>query len=326
MEQSGPMDRMRSKLFALFCAMLLGCAGGGTGDSFTAPPVPSSGLQLKLEPFDIDAHHEREIFHFRHLDQPDDLYVSRIEVFMRDRSHHFILYTADGGRKDLKEGTFDFFNTDDPFFTTLNFDVHEGHFVMGAQDPYLDLRMPEGVAIRLKAQDWMILNSHFINLDGEARIQGEVFLNLHTIPREEVRHIAVPIFELNPVILVPPGATQTTELLWRPGRDIRVLSLSSHMHRRGSNFTARIQQEGVRSDPALYTSDDWDHPDVMYFDPALSLTQDQGVHFTCTFTNDKKIPLTFGFTSEDEMCILLGYYYPEKASGEDLLTRSGGKD
>ncbi|MBI2059509.1 MAG: hypothetical protein HYT87_07025 [Nitrospirae bacterium] len=293
----------------LASALVFSC--GSDGPSFEPPPAPARGLQLRMTPFDIQSNHEREIFQARRLESDEDLYVNRIEVKMPEGSHHFILYVADPERQDIKEGTRQFFNSDDPLFAELKFGAREGSFVLGSQEPYLNMQFPVGVAFRLRAQQWLIFNSHFINLDGSHPIRGEVALNLHTIPESDVRHLARPIFENNPLILVLPGETRTTEYVWTPDRDIQLLSLTSHMHKRAIDFTARLIEGGQKVDPPLMSTQTWDHPAVRYFDPPLPISEGQGVNFSCTHTNDKSIPLIFGFTSDDEMCIMIGFYYAE---------------
>ena len=55
----------------------------------------------------------------------------------------------------------------------------------------------------------------------------------------------------------------------------------------------------------------WNDPVTLLFNPALKVQAGKKVRFECTHTNDDKdFTLHFGLTAEnDEMCILLGYYY-----------------
>ena len=42
----------------------------------------------------------------------------------------------------------------------------------------------------------------------------------------------------------------------------------------------------------------------------LMLDATDGLSFQCTHNNyDRDVPIEFGFTSEDEMCLIAGYYY-----------------
>ena len=50
---------------------------------------------------------------------------------------------------------------------------------------------------------------------------------------------------------------------------------------------------------------------TLVFNPALEVKAGERVRFECTHENDDKdFTIRFGFTAEnDEMCIMLGYYY-----------------
>ena len=49
--------------------------------------------QLHLEPFEVLPNYEREFYQFHELNNPEPIYINRIEIAMRPGSHHFILYT-----------------------------------------------------------------------------------------------------------------------------------------------------------------------------------------------------------------------------------------
>ena len=78
------------------------------------------------------------------------------------------------------------------------------------------------------------------------------------------------------------------------------------MHRHGERFTIAT----TRDTQQVYESTEWDDPVASYFKPPLRLRAGDGLRYTCTHANtDRNVPLQFGFTSEDEMCIMFGYYY-----------------
>ena len=61
----------------------------------------------------------------------------------------------------------------------------------------------------------------------------------------------------------------------------------------------------------LHRSVTYDDAPITVFDPPLVLDANDGLTYECTHNNyDRDVPLTFGFTSEDEMAIIMGYYYP----------------
>ena len=98
-----------------------------------------------------------------------------------------------------------------------------------------------------------------------------------------------------------------------PNTELFVFLLTSHMHRHGELF--EIFQEST--DELLHRSIAYDDAPIDIFDPVLRLDADDGLKFQCTHNNyDTNKPLTFGLTSEDEMCIIFGYYYiPTESAG-----------
>ena len=92
---------------------------------------------------------------------------------------------------------------------------------------------------------------------------------------------------------------------WTLPQNIDLVLLSSHMHRHGKAFDIFLDNKRIYQNLA------WDDPVTLLFNPSLKIQAGKKVRFECTHTNDDKdFTLHFGLTAEnDEMCILLGYYY-----------------
>ncbi|MCE2439110.1 MAG: hypothetical protein J4F39_06765 [Candidatus Latescibacteria bacterium] len=269
----------------------------GTEFYFQPPAPPARGIQLHLKPFAIGPRSEREIFSTTRLGTAEDLMVNKIEVVQPEGSHHFILYqTTDEnppppGVRDL-----------DPIEAL---GIFRKQFVVGSQSPKAVFDFPDGTAIPMPADATYELNSHFVNASGENTLIGEVYVNLHTIPADSVNVVAKPIFVSNFGIRVPPGQTATTGQDWTLRQDVNVIMLSSHMHRHGRRFDIFLGEERI------YRSEEWAEPVTLLFNPVLQVKAGERVRFECTHENDDKdFTIRFGFTAEnDEMCIMLGYYY-----------------
>ena len=300
-----------------------------------APPPPGEGYQLRLPPFKIEPGTEREIFYTTQIrdenGQPiaGDIFINRVEIFYPAGSHHFILYRlteqglANGvAQRGITPGigvnpddAFRVLDPDDPQVLG-NFGV-DRLFVIGTQTDDTLFEFPEGVGLRLPGNTVYDLNSHYINLLGDETLIGETYVNIYTIPADEVLYEAVEIFVSNQSISVPPGTTRVTrsamyveDQLEARGHDadtpLNVFLLSSHMHRHGELF--EITQ--ASTDDLLHRSVSYDDAPITLFNPVLRLDPEDALKFQCTHNNyDKDEPLTFGLTSEDEMCIMFGYYY-----------------
>ena len=307
------------------------------------PPLPGQGYQLRLPPFKIEPGTEREVFYATQITDENgnsvegDIFINRVEIFYPAGSHHFIIYriTESGTAKGILNNgilpdinvnagdTFRELDTDDPdpVFGVFGADRL---FVVGTQTDDTVFQFPEGVGLRMPGDTVYDLNSHYINLLGDETLIGETYVNIYTIPEEEVKYEAVEIFVSNRSINVPPGATRVAKMTWyvedeleirkhAPGTDLNVFLLSSHMHRHGELFEIFQQSTG----DMLHRSVAYDDAPIDLFNPVLRLSPDDSLKFQCTHNNyDTKEPLIFGLTSEDEMCIIFGYYYiPTESAG-----------
>ena len=311
-----------------------------------APPPPGEGYQLHLPPFKIEPGTEREVYYADRIKDENgnpvegDIFINRVEIFYPAGSHHFIIYrlTEEGMVKGLlnngvvpdisvnAEDTFRELDTDDPDPVFGYFGV-DRLFVVGTQTDDTLFAFPEGVGLRLPGDTVYDLNSHYINLLGDETLIGETYVNIYTIPEEEVEYEAVEIFVSNRGINVPPGTTRVAKMTWYvedelkkrehdPGTELSVFLLTSHMHRHGELFEVNQKSTG----DLLHQSIAYDNAPINLYDPVLRLGPDDGLRFQCTHNNyDTSEPLIFGLTSEDEMCIIFGYYYIPTESAGDII-------
>ncbi len=308
-------------------------------------PLPGEGYQLRVPPFNIEPGTEREVFYATQITdengQPlqEDIFVNKYEIVYPTGSHHFILYRiTDRGIADgiLNVGVTPGIGVDpQDSFRELNplnpqalgnFGVHRVWLGGTQTGDKTTFAFPKGVAFRFAGDTIYDLNAHFVNLLGAETLVGEVYVNLHTILPEEVEYEPVEIFAVITNINVPPGTTRVVKKneyvkdeLDRRGFDpntvLNVVMLTSHMHRHGELF--EITQ--ISTGALLHRSVAYDDAPVTVFDPPLVLDAGDGLSFECTHNNyDGDVPLTFGFTSEDEMCIMMGYYYATPKSAETI--------
>lgn len=309
------------------------------------PPAPGEGYQIHLPPFKIEPGTEREVFYATQIKDEsgqtieEDIFINRVEIFYPSGSHHFIVYrlTEEGIANEVPKRGIDTtigVNPDDEFReldpddpqVLGNFAI-DRLFVVGTQTDDTLFEFPEGVALRLPGNTLFDLNSHYINLLGDETLIGETYVNIYTIPEEDVKYEALEIFVSNRQINVPPNTTRVATLIWYvedelerrghdPDTELYVFLLTSHMHRHGELF--EIFQDSTGE--LLHRSIAYDDAPITLFPSPIILSVDDGLKFQCTHNNyDIDGPLQFGLTSEDEMCILFGYYFiPIEKAGETI--------
>lgn len=287
---------------------------GTTPQSTTAytaltPPPTGSGFQLKVAPFPVSPKFEREFFTYQRVGNTDTAYVTRMELQMRNGSHHLIAYDfapdLPGGLRPA-EGTLRDIRNPDGSQNLLNMIAMPWHvFLVGAQTPRSTYEFPAGVALRLPPNARLDLNSHYVNA-GTKEIVGEAEVNLHTVPRSQVTKVAEALFLSNQQITIPQGRDTTITTTFRMTKATQVLMLSSHMHKRGIRFRIRWVG-GARDGELLYDSDTWEHPAIVNFPTPLELAAGEGLRSEVTYRGDPGRVVRFGLTSEDEMGIIFGY-------------------
>jgi hypothetical protein len=197
--------------------------------------------------------------------------------------------------------------------------------------PYFVDKYPGNVAKVVKGGSILGINPHYFN-EFDVPIQVKLWINLHPAPPSAI--IADSLLSIEAFldgkgsfsIFVPPNEVGTLRLryvnTW-PGPQT-IPQLASHMHQRGVRFDA-WHSDGT----PLYENTDWAHPRVLNFEPPLSLAPGDWIEFQCTHDNGvtravrrcgdaetdagctagEPIPVRFGITAQDEMCLLTGLVY-----------------
>lgn len=284
---------------------------------FEALPLPASGFQLHVGPFDVQPNFEREFYYYEPLYNNEDLFVNKVEMIMRNGSHHFIAY---GFQDDTPDNLFNFLNdrakqirdirdSNGNLIIANLLPTFYHQFISGTQWPLMNYSFPPGVALRLPANTKFDLNPHYVNRTNEM-FKGEVYANFHTIERAQVDKVAEILFLNNDDISLPPGRVTTLQKSWSFNERRHFFQLFSHAHEHMTEFRVYVEG-GARDGELVYISYDWEHPPILEIDPPLVLEPGDKLRLETTYNNWTNRTLNFGLLSEDEMMILFGYYYME---------------
>src|SRR5204863_4777458 len=120
------------------------------------------------------------------------------------------------------------------------------------------------------------------------------------------------IFFYDNQIYVPANGTYTAKMDCGVSADINVLALATHMHVRGVHFRSSLSGGALASPKELADSDDWANLEPTRFDPPLAVTPDQRFGVTCDYANSDPAGIASGGSKiNNEMCLLIGSYYPK---------------
>jgi hypothetical protein len=180
-------------------------------------------------------------------------------------------------------------------------------FMGGGTDVNTDVTLPAGVALKIAPATPVDLNAHYFNRTNFV-LTGQNYLNMYTVPRASVQYEAKTLDLNNFDINIPPYTRRTLTKTFTFNTVTRVVMLTSHFHKLGETFVIKIAG-GSRNGEVVYTNTDWEHPLVKSFATPIVLQPGEGLTSVVTYYNPSSLGVGFGFTSQDEMNIIFGYYY-----------------
>jgi hypothetical protein len=272
-----------------------------------AKPNVGSGYQVHVPPFPVPNDFEREWFMRLPIGNTEEIYVTGVEMKMRPGTHHFIAYPfTDENAPNLP--TVGVIREQNLPSGKLNFRSRNAmeNFLLEATAPNYRIDIPAGYAIPFKGGTTLDCNSHYFNKTN-GTLFGEIYMNLYTKPKSEIKGLLTSItLENHEILILPPKQRTviTSDHIFE--EDSKLVVLTSHSHRRGEKF--EIYRIGGPEDGKLiYTSTDYIHPLVNYYDEPLIFKKGEGLRSVVTYNNQDNRTISSGVTSEDEMGIIFGY-------------------
>ena len=300
------------------CGSTPDATGPGGTQPLLVPPPAGQGVQFRMIS-SLEPGQEIERVQF-FVVPPEGLYVNREEVKYSVGSHHVLLYrtpyksipTSDNrGRTVDTSGV-----VDAPNGGTADWNI-DG-VVAGAQTadapPIVD-GLPPGVAFRLEPGTVLLMNTHYLNAS-PAKLDVEADINMWSIPKAEVQQEAGVLFYYDPIIRVPAMSTGYAEMACPVTADINIVNLQTHMHRRGVGGAAFVTPPGAAQATKIYTSSDWEQVNVEKMAPAMAVKAGSWIDYHCDFDSKEPNTVLQGLSTHDEMCMLIGLYYPRDAKTE----------
>jgi hypothetical protein len=277
------------------------------------PPAAGEGFQLATGTFKVAPNFEREIFIYKKLPVPGDVFLSRMHFRMRPMSHHLVLAGFQNGTplnlipqfdkvRDLRNAL----GVEDQ---NIEYQMLYHTFIGGSMVQEGDFNFPPGVALRMKAGSGIDFNTHYVNYTQDTII-GECFANLYTMKAADVQHEAQSLFLYNNDLMLPAHQETTVhhQFINDSVTGWNVFMLTSHNHAMGTKFQIKIVG-GPRNGEIIYESTDWDHPTITMYSTPIVIEPGQGLESIVTYNNTSDKAIEFGLTSKDEMDIIFGYYY-----------------
>lgn len=291
-----------------------------------AKPDPSEGFQIHVGPIILPAwtnsSNQPDIEYATKYETllPQALEINKIEAFLGDASHHFILYKFDNNNTANNQ----------PYgFRPIEFNGVS--MVSSYQGSAID-ELPTGTAFKWQSNVVLNLNAHVLNYSTNAFIAVDIYANIYTQPDgtapQEMHTALLP----NPTIYIPgDGQEHTFETPFSypiNQAPIHIWKMSSHTHRHATDFDVWLRNpDGSKGEQIFDASHyngiptcefidyDYQHPPKRVFSPFLPLTLSEGIIQRASYVNCSGCdPLTWGETVDDEMMIT-GIFYVTSTNG-----------
>jgi hypothetical protein len=324
---------MKRPLFGLISVFLSACsprdaaslhADLGAPD-LLLPPAPEHGLQLRMVQTIAPG---KESYGCQLFQLPEeDIFVHEQTVQFTRGGHHVLLYkTPYASMPDQDENGLMVDPTD-------VHDCSEGvtsrwlvDSVLGGSEifdhPGMFRELPEHVAFRLPKKTIVVMSVHYLNASAHSTVV-DARVNLSTIPRQTVEIEAGLLYLDNRLLHLPPLGKSIAEMRCPISSDVKIVNLQSHMHARGAEFSASVFNEKRASREVIYETQKWLEPPVKTYDPHLQLGAGDWLEMRCSYENPEGRVINYGPRSSDEMCQLIGPYFPRDERFERCMNEVG---
>jgi hypothetical protein len=284
------------------------------------------------------------------LDPTKPLNLEQVQIFQTEGSHHMNIFrvrTVGTGELALipEQGPYENKNGQGACFNSANW--ADWPLVANTQvDGQLDWSFPEGVANKIQPDEWLMLQTHYVNATTQATPEGfgKVTVNFWHLPDEELVHEVGTIFATKQSVRVcqsNPAPQYGGSCQFNSDQPVTVIGANGHFHSRGKQFEMYAwdgQSVTTPSDEArFYSSDEWDEPLMAYGDSLAEVPANGGVFYTCDFqwtpppesvgcagldafdaskyeTPEEQLDCCYTFgpiVERNEHCNIFVYYYPK---------------
>jgi hypothetical protein len=231
----------------------------------------------------------------------EDIYVHAIRPVHPPGTHHTLVTLGDADADCIAS-------------------VAEG-FVYAAGVGSEGITLPEGVALKLPAGETLHLGLHIYNT-GTTELTGTSAMEILTMDAKDVKFESDSVLAGPVGFMLPPHQETTVKNDCQLSADQSVYALFPHMHQLGTHIKTTVTAGGVpnvlHDGPYLF-NEQFQIP----LDPILKLSAGDTITTECTYDNTSDKVVTFGESSDTEMCFSVLFRYPKQGSGICFSPPSG---
>lgn len=294
----------------ILLALLVACGGGN--DSPNGPDAPGSTPDAFVDPDGFTTLLEgdwslapgEEAYFCVYATVPRDLNIKAFRPLGPPGTHHTVLTRTTA--TSPPDGT-----------VRCNVGTNGQSMIYGSGVGAPDFEFPPTVGLHLAQGTRLLLNLHLYNATDQP-MTGRSGTLYKEATAAEIPNLAELVLAGPTVTLrVPPGTSTQTgncQLSNVTNEPIHVFALSQHMHKLGTHMKSTITRSGS---PEIVLQDvpyDFEEQKFHLVDPHVQLLPNDTLTTHCTFNNTTGGMVTFGESSDDEMCFTDLFYYPAQSA------------
>ena len=175
------------------------------------------------------------------------------------------------------------------------------------------LELPEGVAIKLPKGKFLNLGLHLYNTTQET-LEGTSAMEVQLMTKDEVKYESEALLAGPLSLSLPPGKQTTVTNECDVTDDQTMYALFPHMHQLGTHIKTTFDVGGVQQ--VIHDGDyRFNEQFQLPIAPQIALHPGDKITTECTYDNTTSKTVTFGESSDTEMCFSILFRYPALGRG-----------
>ena len=301
---------MKRLLLVCFLPGATACSSAGSHGAQRSPVaavadagVPLDSVQTSIGPIDVPSGVEKTVCIVKSLGNADDFVATTMTGDLRPGSHHLIAYRTSDTQENLTP-------TDCQPFAGIA--IGQATPLIVVTESHVVWNFPSGVGLRMQPNQMLRIEAHYLNAT-TADLQGQGTVTFQGKPLS-----AAPPFQEAEVLVwgtqkisIPPQSTFSTGIRFQAGAPgMHFFSVSTHEHRLGTRM--QVWSSAAPGDTSIQLADDtdWSNPYWRMLDSIIDFDGYSGLSYQCDWANTTDQAVSFGESALNEMCFILGYYYP----------------
>jgi len=267
-----------------------GMAGAGGNPDV---PNPDEGWEMIITA-DWELPANQEAYYCQRLTLKEDLYFNAIRAVNPQGTHH-TAFTVESNP------------TRPDGLSTCNSGglAPQGIFGSGVgTDP---VTYPEGVGMRLRAGQQLLLNLHVFNVTDQP-LTGTSGTAVKKTTADKIQHVAESLLAGPALFSLPMGRTSVSGTCTMT-HDVTLFAVQPHMHQTGVHMKG-VAHSSSAGDVMVHDGPFEFENQIVYEIAPLQMNQGDVIDIECTFDNMTDGPIGFGESSNDEMCFMVLHRYP----------------